>query len=55
MLALLMLFVRLGVLGLGLGVMHAEGKEHMSPGVWFVVGAVLIGLAVLPYKWEQKS
>lgn len=53
--ALVFLFVRLAVVSLGIGVMYLEGQERASPGVWWVVGCVLIGLAVVPYKWERHE
>ena len=53
--ALVMLFVRLAVVSIGIGVMYLEGQEHASPGVWFVVGMVCIVLAVVPWTWEKDQ
>jgi len=53
--ALVMLFVRLAVVSVGIGVMYLEGQERASPGVWFVVGMVCIVLAVVPWTWERDE
>ncbi len=34
----------------GLLVMYWEGMNQPTPGVWFVVGAALIALAVIPRR-----
>lgn len=49
LMALMVLFARLAVASMGIGVMYLEGQHQPAPGVWFAVGMFVIGLALIPW------